>query len=62
MEANQEIFLTVENKLMVTRGEMGGGMGFKGCTCDEHWMLYVSDESLNFLLLKPILHCILTKI
>ena len=47
MEANQEIFLTVENKLMVTRGEMGGGMGFKGCTCDEHWMLYVSVESLN---------------
>ena len=23
-------------------------MGIKECTCDEHWVLYVSDESLNF--------------
>ena len=22
-------------------------MGIKGGTCDEHWVLYVSDESLN---------------
>ena len=23
------------------------GMGIKEGTCDEHWVLYVSDESLN---------------
>ena len=23
-------------------------MGIKEGTCDEHWVLYVSDESLNF--------------
>ena len=22
-------------------------MGIKECTCVEHWVLYVSDESLN---------------
>ena len=25
----------------------GWGMGIKEGTCDEHWVLYVSDESLN---------------
>lgn len=34
------------------RGEVDRGwakcvMGIKKGTCDEHWMLYVSDESLN---------------
>ena len=24
-----------------------GGMAFKEGTCDEHWVLYISDESLN---------------
>ena len=33
--------------------EVGGGrarwvMGIKEGTCDEHWVLYVSDESLGF--------------
>lgn len=28
-------------------GGLAGGMGIKGSTCDEHWMLYVSDESLT---------------
>ena len=42
---------TIENKL--TGGELVGGgwvkwvMGIKDDTCDEHWALYVSDESLN---------------
>ena len=41
--------LTIENKLRVVVG--GGwarwGMGHKEGTCDEHWVLYVNDESLN---------------
>jgi len=45
--------LYIENKLRVAGGEVGGGwvkwvMGIKECTgCNEHWVLYVSDESLN---------------
>ena len=44
--------LTIENTLMVTRGEVGERwvkwmMGIKEGTCDEHWVLYVSVESLN---------------
>lgn len=44
----------------VAGGAVGGGwinwmMGITEGTCDEHWMLYVSDESL----LKPILRCML---
>ena len=45
--------LTIEIKLMVTRGEVGRGMvkyvmGLKECTCcDEHQVLYISVESLN---------------
>ena len=43
-------FLTIENKLVITRGE-DGGMGkqvmrIKVGTCDEHWVLYGSVESL----------------
>ena len=42
----------IQNKLRVAGGEVGGGwarcvMGIKEGTCDEHWVLYVSDESLN---------------
>ena len=44
--------LTMENKLMVTEGDMGRGwvkqvMDVKAGTCDQHWVLYASDESLN---------------
>ena len=38
---------------MVTRGEVGGGgmikvMGIMEGTCEEHRVLYESDESLHF--------------
>ena len=39
--------LAMENKLMVTRGEVGEGMGervmgIEGCTChDERWMIKI---------------------
>ena len=47
--------LTIENKLMVMGGEVDGGVGWvkyvmgikEGTCCNEHWMLYASDESLN---------------
>ena len=40
--------LNTENRLRVPGEEVGGGMGIKEGTCwDEHWVLYVSDESLN---------------
>ena len=52
-EENQETrLLTIENKLMVTRGEMGGRMGWIGDgikedTChDDHWVIYRITESL----------------
>ena len=44
-----------ENKLRVAGGEVGKEwarwvMGIKEGICwDEHWMLHVSDESLNFI-------------
>ena len=55
MEANQKILLTIENKLRVAGGVLGEGwggwvkqvMGIKEGTCDEHWVFYRSDESLN---------------
>ena len=43
----------MENKLRVDGGMMGGGwsrwvMGLKEGTCyDEHWVIYVSNESLK---------------
>ena len=52
-EANHKRLLTIENKLSVDGGELGGGwarwrMGIKEGTCfDEHWVLYVRNESLN---------------
>ena len=58
--------LTIENKLMITRGEVGGRMGkqvmgIKECTCcDEHQVLYVHVEYVPILHLKLILHRILT--
>ena len=44
--------LMIENKLWVDGGQVGGRrarwvMGTKEGTCDEQWVLYVSDESLN---------------
>ena len=51
-EANQETPLTVENKLMVTRGRWVWGwgkqvMGIKGDTCrDDHRVMYGIVESL----------------
>ena len=42
--------LTTEKTLMVTGREIGRGMGeigIKEGTCDEHWVLYISDEPLN---------------
>lgn len=45
--------LTIENKLKVKGGKMGRGwatwmIGSKeGTCCDEHWVFYVSNESLN---------------
>ena len=51
-EANHKRLLTIENKLRVARGEVGGGwaklmMDIKEGTCNWHHVLYVSDESLN---------------
>ena len=46
-------FLTLGNKMRVAGGEVGGGrsnwvMGIKkGIWCNEHWVLYATDESLN---------------
>ena len=51
-EANHKRLLNTENKLRVDEGgelRVGLGrwvMGFEEGTCwDEHWVLYVSDES-----------------
>jgi len=51
-EANHNRLLTIENKLSVAGGRWAGGwarwvMGIKEGTCDEHLVLYVSDESLH---------------
>ena len=52
-EANHKRLLNTENKLRVAVGVLGGGgwdkrvMGIKEGTWDEHWVLQVSDESLN---------------
>ena len=44
--------LTIENKLQVSGGQVGGiwakwVMGIKEGTCDEHWVFNASDESLS---------------
>ena len=51
-EANKETDSTLENKPRVAAGQGHGGrvkwvMGIKEGTCDEHWVLYATDESLN---------------
>ena len=50
-EAKHKRLLMIENKLRVDGGRWGGWakwvMGIKEGTCDEHWVLYVSDGSLN---------------
>ena len=50
-ETNYKRLLIIENKQYSWRA-VGGGwtrwvMGIKEATCDEHWVLYGSDESLN---------------
>lgn len=52
-EDSQEQINSIKTKLMVTTGEVGGEMGekvmgIKPCTCDEHQVLCVSVESLNY--------------
>ena len=44
-EANHKRLLNTENTLRAAGGR-GGGMGI---TCDEHWVLSVSDESLSYI-------------
>ena len=53
-EANHKRLLMIGNKLRVDGGKWVWGvwarwlMGIKeGTCCDEHWVLYVRDESLN---------------
>ena len=51
-EANHNRLSTIENKLRVPGGEVGRGyakwvMGIKEGTCNENWVLHVSDKSLN---------------
>ena len=53
-ETNHERFLATENNLRVAGGEVGGEMGNRvmgmkeGMWCNEHWVLYATDESLNY--------------
>ena len=47
-ETNHKRLLTIKNKLRLLEGRgTKWVMGIKEGTCDEHWVLYVSDESLN---------------
>ena len=52
-EANHNKVSTIENKPRIDGGRWVRGcvkcvMGIKECTCcNEYWVLYVSDESLN---------------
>ena len=49
-ETNHKRLLRIENRLKVDGGRWMG-MGIEeGPCCDGHWVLYVSDESLNLLL------------
>ena len=49
-EANQET-LSYREQIKGCQREWGGWvkrvMGIKEGTCDEHWVLYINDESLN---------------
>ena len=52
-ERNHERLRTLGNKLRISEGRGLGGwgswvMGIKeGMCCDEHWVLYAANESLN---------------
>ena len=51
-ETKHKRLLDIENKLRVAGGIVGGGWakwgrGIKEDTWDEHWVLYVGDESLD---------------
>ena len=46
-ERNHKRLLTIENNWGGLIDGGGWGMGIKEGTCDEHWVPYVSDESLN---------------
>ena len=49
-ETNHKRLFTVESKLKVDGGRGRWAkclMGIKEGTCVEHWVLYVSDKSLN---------------
>ena len=52
-EAKHKLFLNTEKRLRVAGGKVGGGLGYMGDghkegTCgDEHWVLCVSDKTLN---------------
>ena len=52
-EMNQERLQTLGNKLRITEGRRIGGMGKRvmgikeDMCCDEHWVLYATNESLN---------------
>jgi len=52
-ETNHKRLITLGNKLRVAGGEVVGGwdnwvMDMKeGTRCDEHWVFYATDESLN---------------
>ena len=49
MEVNHKrLFLTLGYKLRISGGEMGEKMFVKeGTWCNDHWVLYETDESLN---------------
>ena len=52
-QANHKRLLSIKNNLRVSGGEVSGGQAKgvmtikEGTYWDEHWVLYISDESLN---------------
>ena len=47
-ETNHKRLLNTENKLRVSGEVLDRGMSIKeGASWDEHWLLYISDESPN---------------
>ena len=63
-ETNHKRLLMIRNKLNISGGEEVEGwdnwvMGIKdGMKCNEHWVLYKTEESLTSIL-KPIIHYML---
>ena len=55
-ERSHERLLMTENKLKIDGKWARWVMGMKEGTCDEQWVLYVSDESLNSLETMIALH------